>query len=97
MALGGGCELAMHSSAIQAHAESYMGLVEVGVGVIPGWGGCKELVTRAITNKKRPGGPMPALPQGLEAISTPKVATAALEARERLILRDGGELGRAHA
>ncbi|WP_341702669.1 3-hydroxyacyl-CoA dehydrogenase/enoyl-CoA hydratase family protein [Ferrovibrio sp.] len=89
MALGGGCELAMHSSAIQAHAESYMGLVEVGVGVIPGWGGCKELVTRAITNRKRPGGPMPALAQVFEAISTAKVATSAMEARDMLILRDG--------
>src|SRR5690606_7828352 len=88
MALGGGCELAMHSSAIQAHAESYMGLVEVGVGVIPGWGGCKELVTRAITNRKRPGGPMPALAQVFEAISTAKVATSAMEARDMLILRD---------
>lgn len=88
MALGGGCELAMHSSAIQAHAESYMGLVEVGVGVIPGWGGCKELVTRAITNKKRPGGPMPALAQVFEAISTAKVSTSAMEARDMLILRE---------
>ncbi|MBP6819255.1 MAG: 3-hydroxyacyl-CoA dehydrogenase/enoyl-CoA hydratase family protein [Ferrovibrio sp.] len=89
MALGGGCELALHSDAIQAHAESYMGLVEVGVGVIPGWGGCKELITRAITNKRRPGGPMPALAQVFEAISTAKVATSAMEARDMLILRDG--------
>lgn len=88
MALGGGCEITLHSDAIQAHAESYMGLVEVGVGVIPGWGGCKELVTRAITNKKRPGGPMPALAQVFEAISTAKVSTSAMEARDMLILRD---------
>lgn len=89
MALGGGCEITLHSSAIQAHAESYMGLVEVGVGVIPGWGGCKELITRAITNKRRPGGPMPALAQVFEAISTAKVSTSAMEARDMLILRDG--------
>lgn len=89
MALGGGCEIALHSDAIQAHAESYMGLVEVGVGVIPGWGGCKELVTRAMTNKKRPGGPMPALAQVFEAISTAKVSTSAMEARDMLILREG--------
>ncbi|WP_374630585.1 3-hydroxyacyl-CoA dehydrogenase/enoyl-CoA hydratase family protein [Ferrovibrio sp.] len=88
MALGGGCEITLHSDAIQAHAESYMGLVEVGVGVIPGWGGCKELVTRAITNKKRPGGPMPALAQVFEAISTAKVSTSAMEARDMLILRE---------
>jgi len=89
MALGGGCEITLHSDAIQAHAESYMGLVEVGVGVIPGWGGCKELITRAITNKRRPGGPMPALAQVFEAISTAKVSTSAMEARDMLILREG--------
>ena len=43
MALGGGCELLMHCDAVQAHAELYTGLVEVGVGIIPGWGGCKEM------------------------------------------------------
>lgn len=46
MALGGGCEILLHSNAIQAHAETYTGLVEVGVGVIPGWGGCKEMIIR---------------------------------------------------
>ena len=45
-ALGGGCEILLHSDAIQAHAETYPGLVEVGVGVIPGWGGCKEMLLR---------------------------------------------------
>ena len=59
MALGGGCEILLHCSAVQAHAETYMGLVEVGVGVIPGWGGCKEMTTRWATNPQRPGGPMP--------------------------------------
>ena len=46
MALGGGCEILLHSDAVQAHAETYTGLVEVGVGVIPGWGGCKEMILR---------------------------------------------------
>lgn len=46
MALGGGCEILLSSDAVQAHAETYCGLVEVGVGVIPGWGGCKELILR---------------------------------------------------
>lgn len=87
MALGGGCEICLHSDAVQAHAESYMGLVEVGVGVIPGWGGCKELITRAVTNKRRPGGPMPAVAQVFEAISLAKVSTSAAEARDLLILR----------
>jgi 3-hydroxyacyl-CoA dehydrogenase len=46
LALGGGCELALYSDAIVAHMESYPGLVEVGVGLIPGWGGCKEMLLR---------------------------------------------------
>ncbi|MCB9982814.1 MAG: 3-hydroxyacyl-CoA dehydrogenase/enoyl-CoA hydratase family protein [Rhodospirillales bacterium] len=46
MALGGGCEILLTADAIQAHAETYCGLVEVGVGVIPGWGGCKEMILR---------------------------------------------------
>ena len=89
MALGGGCEIVLAADAVQAHAESYMGLVEVGVGVIPGFGGCKELVMRAMHNKKRPGGAMPALSGVFEAISTAKVATSAAEARDMMILRPG--------
>ncbi len=51
MCLGGGTELLLHSDWVQAHAELYAGLVEVGVGVVPGWGGCKEYVLRSL--KKR--------------------------------------------
>lgn len=87
MALGGGCEVCLHADAIQAHAETYMGLVEVGVGLIPGWGGCKEMITRHITNRKRPGGAMPAIATVFEMISTAKVATSAAEAQEMLFLR----------
>ena len=46
MALGGGCEMAMHGDDCQPNGETYMGLVEVGVGVIPAGGGCKELAVR---------------------------------------------------
>lgn len=46
MALGGGCEIVLASDSVQAHAETYIGLVEVGVGLIPGWGGCKEMILR---------------------------------------------------
>lgn len=46
MALGGGCEILLASDRVQAHAETYCGLVEVGVGLIPGWGGCKEMILR---------------------------------------------------
>ncbi|MFV3075641.1 3-hydroxyacyl-CoA dehydrogenase NAD-binding domain-containing protein [Niveispirillum fermenti] len=87
MALGGGCEMLLHSSAVQAHAETYTGLVEVGVGVLPGWGGSKEMVIRHLANKRRPGGPMPALSAAFEAISTAKVAKSAFEAQDMLILR----------
>jgi 3-hydroxyacyl-CoA dehydrogenase len=46
LALGGGCEILLASDAVQPHAETYTGLVEVGVGIIPGWGGCKEMILR---------------------------------------------------
>ncbi len=46
MALGGGCEILLASDAVQAHSETYCGLVEVGVGLLPGWGGCKEMILR---------------------------------------------------
>lgn len=52
MALGGGCEILLASDAVQAHAETYTGLVEVGVGVIPGWGGCKEMILRFMEREK---------------------------------------------
>jgi len=48
MTLGGGCEVALHADAINAHAETYMGLVEIGVGLLPGGGGTKEMALRAI-------------------------------------------------
>jgi 3-hydroxyacyl-CoA dehydrogenase len=101
MALGGGCELQLHVDAVQAHIESYPGLVEVGIGVIPGWGGCKELLLRhvaageaaqkAIAAGKKPemlmgGGPMPAISKAFEYISMAKVAGSAAEAQEMLIL-----------
>ncbi|MBM3556852.1 MAG: 3-hydroxyacyl-CoA dehydrogenase, partial [Alphaproteobacteria bacterium] len=97
MALGGGCEVLLHCAAVQAHAESYIGLVEVGVGVIPGFGGCKELVTRWVTNKRRPGGIMPPVAQAFETISTAKVSRSAAEAKELLFLRpsDGVTMNRA--
>jgi 3-hydroxyacyl-CoA dehydrogenase len=89
MALGGGCEILLHCDAVQAHAETYMGLVEAGVGLVPAWGGCKELITRWITNPQRPGGPMPAVSKVFETISTATVSTSAEEARDALFLRPG--------
>jgi 3-hydroxyacyl-CoA dehydrogenase len=86
-ALGGGCEITLHSAGVQAHAETYMGLVEVGVGVIPGWGGCKELLARHIANPKRPNGPMPPVIGAFETISTAKVSRSAAEAKDLFFLR----------
>lgn len=87
LALGGGCEICLHASAIQAHAETYTGLVELGVGLLPGWGGCKELITRAYADPNRAKGPMPPLGEAFEPIATAKVATSAAEARDIRILR----------
>ena len=96
MALGGGCEALLHCDAVQAHAETYMGLVEVGVGLIPGWGGCKEMLQRWCANKKRPGGPMPPVTKVFETISVASVARSAAEARDLLFLRpeDGISMNR---
>lgn len=89
MALGGGCEIMLHCDAVQAHAETYMGLVEAGVGLIPGWGGTKELITRAYTQKGRPGGPMPPVVGAFETISLAKVSKSAGEAQDLLFLGPG--------
>ena len=88
MALGGGCEILLHSDAIQAHAETYAGLVEAGVGLLPGWGGCKEMLARAAASKALPRGPMPAPARVFELISTAAVSKSAAEARENLVLRE---------
>lgn len=87
MALGGGCEILLHCSSVQAHAETYMGLVEVGVGLIPGWGGCTEMTMRAHQAKGMPGGPMPPVAAVFETIGTAKVPLSAQEARDAFFLR----------
>jgi 3-hydroxyacyl-CoA dehydrogenase len=87
MALGGGCEILLHCDAVQAHAESYIGLVECGVGLIPGWGGCKEMLTRWTTSGLLPKGPMPAATKVFETVSTATVSKSAANAKELLFLR----------
>ena len=89
MALGGGCEILLHCDAVQAHAESYIGLVEVGVGLVPAWGGCKEMLARHLANPRRPGGPMPALAKVFETVGMAAVAKSAAEAKDLLYLRPG--------
>jgi 3-hydroxyacyl-CoA dehydrogenase len=89
MTLGGGVEMSLHGAARQPHAELYMGLVEVGVGLLPGGGGCKEMLLRAIdcASTIRPGGRgesvelMEAMKRAFEAIAMAKVSTSAQEAR----------------
>ena len=87
MALGGGCEILLHSDAVQAHAELYTGLVETGVGLIPGWGGCTQMLARWASSPKMPRGPMPAVAKAFELISTATVSKSAAEAEEYLFLR----------
>ena len=92
LALGGGCELSLHCDAIQAHAESYIGLVEVGVGLIPGGGGTKEMTLRA-ADDFTPGDPeLNTLQEYFMNIATAKVATSATEARNMHILQGGDEI-----
>jgi 3-hydroxyacyl-CoA dehydrogenase len=96
MALGGGCELSLHADAIQAHAELYMGLVEVGVGLIPAGGGTKEMTLR-FSNRLISGDvEMNHLQEYFMNIATAKVATSAEEARSLGYLKktDGITLNR---
>jgi 3-hydroxyacyl-CoA dehydrogenase len=98
MALGGGCEVGLHSARIQAAAEAYIGLVETGVGLIPGGGGTKEMLIRA--NEHAAGGQdldfFHALKPVFETIATAKVGTSAEESRELGFLRreDGVSMNR---
>ncbi len=89
MTLGGGVEMSLHAAARQPHAELYMGLVEVGVGLLPGGGGCKEMLLRAINSAStiRPDGRgesvelMEAMKRSFETIAMAKISTSAYEAR----------------
>ncbi len=83
LALGGGCEVSMGADRIVAHAETYMGLVEVGMGLIPGGGGCKEMVRRNVSPHMHAENvnPSPYLQQIFETIGFAKVAESAMQAR----------------
>jgi 3-hydroxyacyl-CoA dehydrogenase len=89
LALGGGAEVTFGSARVCAHAETYMGLVEVGAGLIPAAGGCRELTCRALDSIP-PGvevDPLPFLRKAFETVAMAKVATSAQEAQEMLYLR----------
>ena len=98
MALGGGCEVALHAAKIQAAAEAYIGLVETGVGLIPGGGGTKEMLIRA--NEHAAGDEdldlFHALKPVFETIAMAKVGTSAEECRDLGFLRreDGVSMNR---
>ncbi|MGB8888290.1 MAG: 3-hydroxyacyl-CoA dehydrogenase NAD-binding domain-containing protein [Candidatus Korobacteraceae bacterium] len=100
MTLGGGCEITLHGAARQPHAELYTGLVEVGVGLLPGGGGCKEMTLRALDKAYhvRPAGRgesvelMEAMKQAFETVAMAKVSTSAAEARNLGFLSSGDDI-----
>src|SRR5437764_6750429 len=100
LTLGGGTEISLHAAARQPHAELYTGLVEVGVGLLPGGGGCKEMLLRAVDSassiRKDGRGEsveiMEAMKKAFETIATAKVATSAHEARGLGFLTDSDRI-----
>jgi 3-hydroxyacyl-CoA dehydrogenase len=100
LTLGGGTEISLHAAARQPHAELYTGLVEVGVGLLPGGGGCKEMLLRALDSARsiRPDGRgesvelMEALKRAFETIAMARVATSAHEARALGFLSDSDNI-----
>jgi 3-hydroxyacyl-CoA dehydrogenase len=92
LALGGGCEINLHADRVVAHAETYMGLVEVGVGLIPAGGGTKEMAARA-SDLYQSGDPeLNILQAAYMNIATAKVSTSAAEARQMNYLRTGDQI-----
>jgi len=104
LCLGGGTEISLHAAARQPHAELYTGLVEVGVGLLPGGGGCKEMLLRAVDTAANAHGKssgealagsvemMEAMKKAFETIATAKVATSAHEARGFGFLSDSDRI-----
>ncbi len=104
LCLGGGTEISLHAPARQPHAELYTGLVEVGVGLLPGGGGCKEMLLRAVDGATAAKGKssnealagsvemMEAMKKAFETIATAKVATSAHEARGLGFLNDSDRI-----
>lgn len=104
LCLGGGTEISLHTAARQPHAELYTGLVEIGVGLLPGGGGCKEMLLRAVDSAAAAHGKaspealagsvemMEAMKRAFETIATAKVATSAHEARALGFLNDSDRI-----
>ncbi|MFS8050744.1 FAD-dependent oxidoreductase [Rhizobium sp. BR 314] len=87
LALGGGCEILLHCDAIQAHAELTIGLVETRIGVVPGWGGCKEMMLRFSSATAALKGPVAPAIEVLNIIEPARVSTSAFDARSLGYLR----------
>ncbi|MDN3723699.1 3-hydroxyacyl-CoA dehydrogenase/enoyl-CoA hydratase family protein [Aequorivita sp. SDUM287046] len=92
MTLGGGCEFTLHADRVVAAAESYIGLVEFGVGVIPGGGGSKEMTLRASDTYKKDDVELNRLQEYFLAIGMAKVSTSAYEAFDTGILQKGKDI-----
>jgi 3-hydroxyacyl-CoA dehydrogenase len=88
LALGGGCEVALHADRVQAAAETYMGLVEVGVGLIPAGGGTKEMLARAMDAAPAGADPLPLVQRVFETIGFAKVSGSGPDAVRIGYLRD---------
>ena len=93
LALGGACEISLHSDAVNAHAETYMGLVEVGVGILPAGGGCKEMTVRSATFAELYQTDVsPFLYKAFEHIGMAKVSSSAAELFDFGYLRSGDSI-----
>jgi 3-hydroxyacyl-CoA dehydrogenase len=88
LALGGGCEIVLHADGVQAAAEAYIGLVEVGVGLIPAGGGTKEMLARAMDAAPEGADVLPFVQRVFETIGFGKVSTSAADARRLGYIRD---------
>ena len=88
LTLGGGCEIVMHSDRAQAAAEAYIGLVEVGVGLIPGGGGTKEMLVRSMHGAPPRADSLPFVQAAFETIAFATVSTSATHAQQLRYLRD---------
>ncbi|MGB9774271.1 MAG: 3-hydroxyacyl-CoA dehydrogenase/enoyl-CoA hydratase family protein [Bacteroidota bacterium] len=92
--VGGGCEITIHAPRVRAAAETYIGLVEVGVGVIPAGGGSKEMLVRSLKRAPQVDGVdlFPFVREVFETIGMAKVATSALEAKKLGYLRESDQI-----
>ncbi len=92
MTLGGGCELSLHADKVVAAAETYMGLVEFGVGVIPGGGGSKEMTLRAAAHFRKDDVELNTLREYFLTVATARVSTSAYEAFDLGVLQKGKDV-----